>query len=164
MNAFRATGAGLLALIAIAACASPPPAADAPAVNAPPPPARAQAGDTVFLVEHYVLPDGREQFERFVDEIFWPALGQVAETDPSRQRVLRQTRMLRPLAPNENGFYIYTFVLDPLVPGEAYNVLDILREVYPEEEARDHYRQFTGTWAREFTPRRFIQFAEPVNR
>lgn len=122
--------------------------------------ARAQPGDTVYLVEHYVRPERRQEFEAFVDGVLWPAFQRSMATNPARRRVLRQLRLLRPVAPNDDGTYTYTFVLDPVVSGESYSVLDLLREVYPEEEAKQHYGRFTETWARDFTSRPFIQGRE----
>jgi hypothetical protein len=136
---------GIAAVASIAACGAQPSPAATPTVTIP---LRAQAGDTVYLVDHYVRPDQREQFEEFVSQILWPAL---------RGRVQQQTRMLKSLVPNEEGSYTYTFVLDPVVPGERYNILDFLRATYPEEEAVQHYVRFTDTWAREFTTRLFVQ-------
>ena len=118
---------------------------------------RAQPGDTVYLVEHYVRADRRQQFEEFVTRVLWPAFQRTAANNRARARVLQQTRLLRPITANDDGTYTYTFVLDPVVSGESYSVLDLLREVYSDEEARQHYVRFTETWARDFTARSFVQ-------
>jgi hypothetical protein len=118
---------------------------------------RTQPGDTVYLIEHYVRADRRQQFEEFVETVLWPAFQRSAARSPARGRAWRQTRLLRPTTANEDGTYTYTFVLDPVVRGESYNVLDLLGEAYPEEEAKQHYARFTDTWARDFTSRPFIQ-------
>jgi hypothetical protein len=62
------------------------------------------------------------------------------------------------VAPNADGTLTFTFVLDPVVQGESYNVLDILREAYTTPgEAEQQYARFTETWARDFTARPFVQ-------
>jgi hypothetical protein len=123
----------------------------------PPLPTRAQAGDTVYLIEHYVRADQQRQFEDFVQLVLWPALEATASANQTRAQILRQTRLLRPVHPEEDGSLTYTFVLDPVVVGESYNVLELLRESYAEEMALQHYARFTATWAREFTSRPFVQ-------
>jgi hypothetical protein len=149
MRTAASTLLGLAVVVSLAACggqqAAPATGPGGPAAASP---LRAQAGDTVYLVDHYVRPDQREQFEGFVEQVLWPAL---------RGRVQQQTRMLKSTVPNEEGSFTYTFVLDPVVQGERYNILDFLRAAYPEDEAVQHYVRFTDTWAREFTTRLFVQ-------
>lgn len=140
---------GMVALLSIVACAgqqASPAAAGGPDARAAQ--MCAQEGDTVYLVDHYVRPDQRVQFEEFVEQILWPAL---------RGKVQHQTRLLKSEVPNEEGSFTYTFLLDPVVQGERYNVLEFLRAAYSEEEALQHYVRFTETWAREFTTRLFVQ-------
>lgn len=159
MNMTRIAGPAAAALLFCTACAS------APAAGPTPPgmprdaaaDIRAQAGDTVYLVEHQVRPERRQQFEDFVHEVLWPAIQSTAATEPSRAFALQRIRLLLPVTSEEDGSYTYTFVLDPVVAGESYNVLDLLRARYGEGEALRHYGMFTETWAGEFTTRRFIQ-------
>jgi hypothetical protein len=154
-------GAFTLLLLSLGACASggratpPGPTGGQPPRGAAPV-SRAQQGDTVYVVEHYVRPERRQQFEDFVNTILWPAFQKTAAQKPARGRVVRQTRMLRPMSANDDGTFTYTFLLDPVVAGESYNVYDVLREVYSEEEARQEYGRFTETWARDFTSRTFV--------
>jgi hypothetical protein len=154
--------AGLVAatLLFCAACASAPSGAAPPQMGTPRDAAadiRAQAGDTVYLVEHQVRPERRQQFEDFVHEVLWPAIQSTAAAEPARGFALQRVRLLLPITPDENGSYTYTFVLDPVVAGESYNVLDLLRARYGEAEGTRHYGMFTETWAGDFTTRRFIQ-------
>jgi hypothetical protein len=123
---------------------------------------RAAPGDTVYLIQHHIRPERREQFESFVAEVLWPAFRQVSAARPQRQDMARKIRLLSPVAPDRDGNYTYTFVLDPYVLGEEYNILDVLREVYAEEEAVRHYHTFTETWARDFTSRAFVQARDPL--
>jgi hypothetical protein len=147
MRTAASTLLGLAVGVSLSACGGQQ-AAPAPGPTAAASQLRAQPGDTVYLVDHYVRPDQREHFEEFVEQVLWPAL---------RGRVQQQTRMLKSLVPNEEGSFTYTFVLDPVVQGERYDILDFLRATYPEEEAVQHYVRFTDTWAREFTTRLFVQ-------
>jgi hypothetical protein len=156
----RLIGSGVVLLSLFVACAAPgatggtqrpvgsPSAAE---------PSRAATGETVYLVDHYVRPDGRAQFEEFVDSILFPALRRTATSNSSRERVLLGIRLLRPVSLSSDTTYTYTFMLDPVVVGERYNVLDILREVYAEEDALNQYSRFTITWARDFTSRPLVQ-------
>jgi hypothetical protein len=154
MNMARRAGFAAVSLLSIVACAGRQATSGAggsatPTNPDPPAMTRAAAGDTVYLIEHHVRPGRGDEFVQFVDSILRPAL--------QRKGVLRQTRLLHPLAPNPDGSSTYTFVLDPAVPGESYNVLDLLRQMYPEAEARAQYARFTDTWARDFTSRAYVQ-------
>jgi hypothetical protein len=155
-------------VLAVTACASAP--AGAPRSATPEPGAtepavlRAVGGDTVYLVHHHVRAERRLQFEDFVQEILWPALSRSAAERPARRELARSIRLLQPLAADRDGVYTYTFVLDPYVPGESYNILEILREVYPEDEAVRQYSSFTETWARDFTTHGFVQARHPARQ
>ena len=115
-----------------------------------PTPVRASAGDTIYVIEHFVRPDRRAQFERFIRDSYWPAVRQVAQTDARMGSVLRQTRVLYPARANEDGTFTYLFVMDPVVSGETYNILDLLRRVYSPAETERRYRELTESWARQF--------------
>ncbi len=122
---------------------------------------RAAAGDTVSLVQYYVRPDGRERFEQFVRESYWPAVQRVAQTEPARVRGFMQTRIVYPVRANPDGTFTYVFLLDPMVSGESYRILELLQSVYPEDEAQQRYRQWAETWARPFTSQVFVQSGLP---
>lgn len=122
---------------------------------------RAQVGDTLYVVEYTVVADRRDQFERFFNNAYFPAMRQVAKSDTSVQRVLRQSRLLAPARANEDGTLSYLLVLDPVVRGEAYNISALLRRVYPAPESDRLYRQLTESWARPFVARPYVQPAYP---
>jgi len=143
-----------LALLALAPAAA---AACAPSTGPSPFAARAAAGDTVSLVQYYVRPDGRERFEQFVRESYWPAVQRVAQTDPARVRGFMQTRIVYPVRANPDGTFTYIFLLDPMVSGENYRILELLQSVYPQDEAQQRYGQWAETWARPFTSQVFVQ-------
>ena len=119
--------------------------------------ARATPGDTVYVVEYTVAAARRDQFERFFTESYFPALRQVAKTDTSVARVLRQSRLLTPARASEDGTLSYLLVLDPAVRGETYNISALLRRVYPVAETDRRYRLFTDSWARPFVARPYVQ-------
>jgi hypothetical protein len=149
--------AALVACGGARATPAPPPAPPAPAA-----PVRAAAGDTVYLIEHVVRPDRREQFERFLTTSYWPAVRFVARTDSGAARVLRQTRVLYPARPNEDGTFTYVFLTDPVVRGETYNILELLRRVHTPQETERRYRELTESWARPFSSRPFVQPPYPA--
>jgi hypothetical protein len=117
----------------------------------------AQSGDTVYLVRHYIRPERRTQFEDFVQTILFPAFRKSATAQPSHRDVMRSVRLLQPVRPEDDGVLTYTFLLDPYVRGQSYNVLELLRGAYPDDEARRQYSRFTETWARDFTTHAYVQ-------
>jgi hypothetical protein len=157
----------ILLALALPACASAPSAGTGTGSIAASGAAlhlQAQRGDTVYLVQHHVRPERRQQFEEFVNTVLWPAFRQVAAAQPERQRAIRGIRLLTPVRPDSDGVYTYTFILDPYVAGWAYNIYDVLREVHPAEVAQSEYARFTETWARDFTSRAFIQATDPARQ
>jgi hypothetical protein len=151
----RARLASLLIVSASAACGGKPKPRPTPA------PAQvlthAVAGDTIYVVEHIVRPDRRAQFERFLEQSYWPAARQIARTDPAVALMLRQTRVIYPLRANDDGTYTYLFLMDPVVHGETYNIHDLLSRVYDAAETERRYRELTESWARPFQSHPYVQ-------
>lgn len=136
-------------------CSAPPPAeAPLPARACPP---RAAAGDTVYVIQYAVRAEKREQFEEFLSGSYWPALRAAAEEDPALVCVAEQTRILAPLRGGSEGTLVYAFVMDPVISGYSYNVLDLLRRTHSPEEADRRYRLFTESWARPFLSLPFVE-------
>lgn len=154
-RAGAALAAGFVALAAACGGRQPPTVAPTRA-------ARAAPGDTLYLIEHVVRADRRAQFERFLDGSYWPAVRRLALTDSASARVLRQTRVLYPLRPNDDGTFSYVFVTDPVVRGESYNIREQLRRVYAPDESERRYRELTESWARPFVARPYVQPAFPT--
>ncbi|SIT93533.1 hypothetical protein SAMN05444128_3054 [Pontibacter indicus] len=111
-------------------------------------------GDTVWVVINHVKPDKREQFERFVYEIFWPASSKL---DEKAQRAFKHTRVLNPVAPEEDGTYTYVFLMDPLISGEEYWIDGLLKKMYPTKQAEEYYKLFLDALAREGETYRTLQ-------
>jgi hypothetical protein len=118
---------------------------------------RAMSGDTVYLIEHYIRPERQAQFEAFVQEVLWPAFARAAEARPAWREIGQRIRLLTPIGPDRQGVLVYTFVLDPYVPGESYDIFDVLRQAYSEPEAYQHYSRYAETWARDFTARAYVE-------
>jgi hypothetical protein len=157
MNVTRFGALGAAVLVSVVACASAP----GPDLQPTTPnrttgigPAVAGAGDVIYLIEHHVRPERRQQFELFVQDVLWPAFQRSAT---AAGRPAPRIRLLIPETASEDGSYPYTFVLDTIVAGESYNVLDVLREAYGAEEAMRHYGLYTAMWADDFISRRYVQ-------
>jgi hypothetical protein len=110
------------------------------------PPSRQLAlpGDTIGVVINYVKADKREQFERFLYKIFLPGINKL---DPSYQKVSRQTRILHPVAPEQDGSYAYFFIMDPYLSYADYNIANLLTKMYGETAAKDHMKLFIDALA-----------------
>jgi hypothetical protein len=106
------------------------------------------------VVVNEVKPERRADFERFVFEIFWP---KAAGLSAAEQRVFRQTRVLRPAAPNPDGTYTYLFIMDPLISGASYDIEHYLAKMYGPQKAPTHYRLFSESLARPQSQHRVIQ-------
>ncbi len=106
----------------------------------------ASEGDTVWVVVNFVKPEMRDQFERFVHEVFWP---KSAALDDVGKRTFRQTRVLHGAKPEEDGNYTYIFLMDPVIVGADYDIQNLLRRMYPKDKADAFYRMFEETLARE---------------
>ena len=106
--------------------------------------ALAATGDTVWVVVNPVKPEKRAQFERFVNEIFWPSAVKLSAAD---QRTFRQTRVLNAVRPEADGTYPYLFIMDPVQKGFAYDILALLTKAYGKEKAVDYYKLFTESLA-----------------
>ncbi|RYY65133.1 MAG: hypothetical protein EOO12_07800 [Chitinophagaceae bacterium] len=108
----------------------------------PPVRARAVQGDTVWVIVNPVKADKRDQFVRFLNEIFWPMGYKLKGKD---LQVFRQTRVLFPVKAEANGTYSYLFVMDPLVPGGEYDIETLLGKMYSPEKAKEYMRLFSDS-------------------
>ena len=94
----------------------------------------AAAGDTVVVIANRVKPGKRQQFEQFV-QTFWGAGHRLGQTDPLIRRTFEHTRVLNPIAANEDGTYTYLFIMDPRIPGADYSITRLLNRLCPADEA-----------------------------
>ena len=100
---------------------------------------RATQGDTVWVLLNHIKPDKRQQFEKFINEIFWP---KAKTLTPDDLQAFRQTRVLHPAKMNEDSTYTYVFLMDPVIPDKNYSILDFLNKMYGEDEAKKYYRMW----------------------
>jgi hypothetical protein len=105
---------------------------------------RAAKNDTVWVALNHVKADKREQFEKFVHEIAWPAAESLGA---SQQKAAGQTRVLHPKEPNEDGTFTYVFIMDPVVPDADYSFNSFLRKLYSEEEVQEYVKMFSESLA-----------------
>ena len=100
---------------------------------------RAKEGDTVWVIINKVKPEQRQQFERFITEIFWPAAEKLNQDE---QRAFKHTRVLNATEPDEEGNYPYIFLMDPLISGANYDIEALLIKMYGEQKAKEHLKLF----------------------
>jgi hypothetical protein len=107
---------------------------------------RAKDNESVWVIVNHVKADKREQFENFIHNIFWPESDKLSDTD---QKVFKQTRMLHAGTADPDGTYPYIFIMDPVVENGDYDVESLLKKMFSEEKAAEHYKAFMETMARE---------------
>jgi hypothetical protein len=90
---------------------------------------RAVSGERMWIRLNHVKADKRELFERYIHDILRPAVEQV---EPA---MFRQVRFLHAMEPNEDGTYTYVFLMDPLIEGADYEITNLLKRAYGEEQA-----------------------------
>jgi len=67
-------------------------------------------------------------------------------TDPRVQEQAKGWRMFKATEPGPNGTVLYTFVMDPTVPGADYGLGAILAEAYPDvAELQEIWRLYTSS-------------------
>ncbi|HEV7347416.1 hypothetical protein [Telluribacter sp.] len=99
----------------------------------------ARSGQRVRVVAYQVQASKRDQYERFVHDIFWPG---AAKLSPKEQQVFRQTRVLHPTKVNPDGSYTYTFIMDPVIEGADYNIESLMHKIYGKEKGSQFYKLF----------------------
>jgi hypothetical protein len=103
---------------------------------------RATEGDTVWVLLNHVKPDKKAQFEEFIEQILIPAIEKLATTDSIQVKMNRQSRLLYPIKANEDGSYMYVFLLDPVVSKADYSFARIFNSLYTEKEADQFISMF----------------------
>lgn len=108
----------------------------------------AAEGEKVWVIINHIKADKRQQFEKFIHEIFWPMATKLGAED---QRVFRQTRVLHPTKAEADGTYSYIFIMDPIVEGADYDIDNLLKKMYGPEKAAEYGKMFDETKVREQT-------------
>ncbi len=101
---------------------------------------RAAKGDTVWVILNHIKPDRCEIFEKFIHDIFW---AKSVDLEPADQQTFKQTRVLYPTQMNKDSTYTYVFLMDPVIPQGDYSILNFLKKMYGEDEAKEYYKMFT---------------------
>jgi hypothetical protein len=115
---------------------------------------RAVESDTVWVIMNHVKADMRDQFEKFVEEIFWSRATRLGEAE---KRVFNQTRVLYPTAAEDDGTYTYIFLADPFIPDADYSIEHFLTQMYGAEKAAEYFQMFEETQAGPQTLRKLVQ-------
>lgn len=105
-------------------------------------------GEKVWVIINQVKSDKQAQFEKFVTENFWPMAAKLSQKD---QQVFKQTRVLYPTKAEEDGSYVYVFLMDPYIEGGDYDILNLLKKMYGEPKAIELNKQFEETLVKEQT-------------
>ncbi len=106
--------------------------------------AMAKSGESVWIFLNPVKADKREQFEKFLHEIFWPGAKKLSNAD---QKVFRQTRILHPTKQEADGTYSYFFIMDPVVEGGDYEIPSLLKKMYGETKGMEYNALFESSLA-----------------
>jgi hypothetical protein len=114
----------------------------------------AKEGDTIWVLINHVKADKKEQFEKFINEIFWPMAKKLS---PAEQRVFKQTRVLYPVTPEPDGTYSYMFIMDPVIPGGNYDIDELLRKMYDPQKAEEYLKMWNDTYVRDQTRYMVVQ-------
>ena len=101
---------------------------------------RAKAGQDVWIVVTYVQDAARPEFEKWVKEVFYPALQKSA--NPMHQDQLNNTRWLEPASQNEDKSWTYVWIMDPVVPKADYDIPTMLNAAYGEEKGKAHWEKY----------------------
>ena len=102
---------------------------------------RAAEGQKMWVLLNHIKADRCAQFERFVHDILMSAGEKV---DPA---AFRHTRFLHPAEQNEDGTYTSVFLMDPLIKGADYNILNLLKKAYSEDKAEEYYQLWIDSLA-----------------
>ena len=97
---------------------------------------RAVEGDEVWVLLNHVKADKWEEHKDFVLNILIPAAEKIVPKE------MGHTRFLYPTEPNEDGTYTSVFLMDPVVQDGNYDILDILKKEYGEEQAEQYYERW----------------------
>jgi hypothetical protein len=120
--------------------------------------ALSQPGDTVWIIVNPVKANKREQFEKFVHEIFFDkASDKTNKLSPQDRQAFRQTRILHPVAPEADGTWSYIFFVDPVLKGVDYGIEPMLVKLYGEVKAQEYMRVLNETGAGEQKSYKILQ-------
>lgn len=99
-------------------------------------PRRAGPGETVWVFVSVVWPQRREEFLDFVREVNAPAARAV------KPEAYATMRLLEPTQPNADGTWSFVWLMDPVLPGEDYELQPVLEGFYGPRLAAEHLRHW----------------------
>lgn len=109
---------------------------------------RAKENETVWVLLNHIKPEKRQQFEKFIHEIFWPASRRLRKSD---RQLFDQTRVLHPTEKEGDGTYTYVFIMDPVVKGGDYSIEKLLIKEYGKGKGNEYIKMFNDCLAAEQT-------------
>jgi hypothetical protein len=86
-------------------------------------------GETALLTVA-IRPDQTAEFERVLSRL---QAALKASTDPERRKQAEGWKVIRLSTPLPDGNIAYIHVIDPVVPGAGYGVMQILYDAFPDE-------------------------------
>lgn len=107
---------------------------------------RAKAGEEVWIIITYVKDDAKSAFEKWIKEVFYPALHK--SKNPMNKAQLNATRWLEPAHQNEDKSYTYVWIMDPIVPNGDYDITALLNTAYGEAKGKEYWDQYQAFWAK----------------
>jgi hypothetical protein len=91
-----------------------------------------------------IRPDKTAEFERVLSKL-QTALQKSA--DPTRQKQAEGWKVIRLSTPLPDGNIAYAHVIQPVIPGAGYGIMQILYDAFPEER-RELYELYRGAFVR----------------
>lgn len=101
---------------------------------------RAKQGDKMLLVINYVKAEVKEDYMKFMEEVFFDAV--VHSNTPLLQEQHRKTRWLLPQGQNEDQSWTFVYLMDPLVEEGDYQFPSVLQEKYTKEKVEALMKQY----------------------
>ncbi|MBK9734297.1 MAG: hypothetical protein IPO92_04735 [Saprospiraceae bacterium] len=107
---------------------------------------RAKIGEEVWIIVSYIKNDSKSEFEKWIKEIFYPALQN--SKNPMNKLQLNSTRWLEPAHQNEDKTWTYVWIMDPVVTNGDYDIPTLLNKEYGEAKGTDHWVKYQTFWAK----------------
>ncbi|MGD9092577.1 MAG: hypothetical protein PVF74_06995 [Anaerolineales bacterium] len=99
---------------------------------------RAVNGEEVWVVLNHVKVEDWAKHKDFVLNILIPAAEKFAPNEMAHTRFLYQTE------PNKDGHYTLVFLMDPVIEDGNYDILDILKQEYGDEQAEAYFERWSA--------------------
>lgn len=108
---------------------------------------QAKEGESVWLITVTVKNDQKSNFEKWINEVMYPALRN--SKDKMRQAQSKATRWLKPAAQNADQTWTYAWIMDPVVVGADYDIPTLLKQAFGDEMANKHWEAYVSYLAKE---------------